>query len=61
MGRVFFVEMKLDMSTVYDRISYNFIKGVLIKMNFPQHWIQLIMQCVTTVSFQLVINGGIFG
>lgn len=49
------------MSKAYDRISLTFIEAILIKMKFPAHWIFLIMQCVSTVSFQLIINGGISG
>lgn len=28
-------------------------------MNFPSYWISLIMECITTVSYQLIINGGL--
>lgn len=58
-GKAVLEGLKLDMSKAYDIIFWDFIKAVLIKMNFPQHWIQLIMQCVSTVIFLLVLNEGI--
>ena len=38
--------------------------GVLLrkqwkKMGFHEKWIQLIMQCITTVSYSMIINGAV--
>lgn len=30
---------------------------LLIEMNFLAHWVELIMQCVTTIFFQVQVNG----
>ena len=49
--------MKIDFTKAYDSISCNFIHQVLIEMEFPPLWIQVIMQCVSTVSYQVLVNG----
>lgn len=51
--------LKLDISKAYDRLSWNFIEAVLIKMQFSSHWIQLIKQCFSTVSYTILLNGHI--
>ncbi|KAF7838898.1 ribonuclease H [Senna tora] len=58
-GKAKWCALKLDIQKAYDKISWSFIEAVLTRMNFPALWIQYIMQCVTTVSYQLILNGGV--
>lgn len=53
--------LKLDISKAYDRLSWQFIDFVLTAMKFPAHWIQLIKQSFTTVSYTLLFNGHFTG
>jgi hypothetical protein len=48
---------KLDMAKTYDRIEWPFIRGVLQASGFPMRIIQLIINCISTVSYQILING----
>lgn len=48
--------IKTDMSKAYNRVQWDFIQAVLVKLGFPSKWILLIMQCVTTVSYAILIN-----
>ena len=47
------------MSKAYDRVDWNFLKAVLIAMNFNDRWVNWIMVCVTSVRYTLLINGNI--
>lgn len=49
--------LKLDMAKAYDRMEWTFIKCVLQSMGFPERILQLIMGCISTVSYQVLING----
>lgn len=49
--------LKIDMSKAYDRVHWSFLIEVLRGFGFPARWLQLIYQCVSTVSYQTVING----
>ncbi|XP_074291118.1 uncharacterized protein LOC141617885 [Silene latifolia] len=44
--------LKADMSKTYDRVRWTFPEKVMIKFAFPESLIQLIMSCVTTVSYE---------
>ncbi|MCI87172.1 RNA-directed DNA polymerase (Reverse transcriptase), partial [Trifolium medium] len=49
--------VKLDMSKAYDRIEWCFVQTVLQKMGFPESLVNVIMKCISTVSYQFLING----
>ncbi|XP_074299575.1 uncharacterized protein LOC141630705 [Silene latifolia] len=48
---------KADMSKAYDRIRWSFLAKVMDKFGFPERLIDLIMNCVTTVSYEILLNG----
>ena len=52
-----FMALKLDMSKAYDRVEWVFLQKVLLKMGFKEAWVGLIMQCVTTVTYSILVNG----
>ena len=40
-------------------MNWNFLKAVLIAMNFDSKWINWIMECVTTIQYTLLMNGSL--
>jgi hypothetical protein len=49
--------IKIDLEKAYDNISWTFLKQTLIEFDFNQDWIQLIMNCVTSVKSAILWNG----
>ena len=49
--------MKLDMSKAYDQIEWSFLEELMRKMGFHERWINLIMVCVKTVTYSILVNG----
>lgn len=56
-GNKRFTTLKLDMSKACDRIKWPFLKSVMLKMGFNMNWINLIMNCVTSISYFIIVNG----
>lgn len=51
--------IKVDIRKAYDSIEWDFLKATLLEYGFPTKLVQLIMTCVTTVRYSLLINGGV--
>ena len=60
-GKQGFMALKLDMSKAYDRVKWDFLKAIMRKMGFLEQWIQLIMKCVRTVTYSVLINRQPYG
>lgn len=48
--------LKLDMRKAYDKIEWLFLEAVMMKTGFASKWVELIMKCVSIVSYSLLIN-----
>lgn len=46
--------LKLDMSKAYDRIEWNFLRGMLLSMGFSSWWTYLILYCVSTIEYIII-------
>jgi hypothetical protein len=56
-GKIGYVAVKLDMSKTYDRVDWHFLVAVIRRMGFDQKWCDLIMQCISSVHFAILLNG----
>ncbi|CAL9030450.1 unnamed protein product [Prunus brigantina] len=60
-GKLGFQALKLDMSKAYDRVEWGFLETIMNNMGFAPRWVQLIMTCVTTVTYSFLVNGSPVG
>lgn len=49
--------VKLDISKAYDRVEWAYLDKIMEKLDFHQRWRNLMMQCVSLVTYSVGING----
>uniref|UniRef100_A0A2N9F7G7 Reverse transcriptase domain-containing protein n=1 Tax=Fagus sylvatica TaxID=28930 RepID=A0A2N9F7G7_FAGSY len=52
------IAVKLDLQKAYDRLNWPFLQVVLNKFGFDDRFIKWIMECVSSVSHTILVNGG---
>jgi hypothetical protein len=60
-GRVGSITIKLDMSKAYDWVEWHFLWQIMEKLGFHGSWIDLVMACLSTVSYSVLLNGCLEG
>ncbi|KAK3211755.1 hypothetical protein Dsin_016461 [Dipteronia sinensis] len=53
--------IKFDMVKAYNHVKWNFIGEMMRKLGFPVKWIQLIMNCISIVSYSFMLNREVCG
>ncbi|XP_074291071.1 uncharacterized protein LOC141617832 [Silene latifolia] len=53
--------IKIDLKKAYDSVEWNFLSQMLYALKFPKGFINLVMVCVTSLTYSLSVNGSTFG
>jgi len=56
-GKTAWVALKLDMEKAYDRLEWDFICACLQQYGFHNRFIKLIVECITTTTYSVLVNG----
>ena len=51
-----YMAIKLDMSKAYDGVDWGFLEEIMRKMDFNERWISLMMVCVKSVTYSVLVN-----
>lgn len=60
-GREGDVALKLDISKAYDRVDWKYLRKMMHVMGFCSQWVNWMMLCVRTVSYEFCFNGASIG
>ncbi|KAG7568115.1 Reverse transcriptase domain [Arabidopsis thaliana x Arabidopsis arenosa] len=56
-----FMAIKTDMSKAYDRVEWNFLEELFLRLGFDRKWVDWIMICVRSVTYSVLLNGNSYG
>ncbi|XP_074277763.1 uncharacterized protein LOC141601387 [Silene latifolia] len=52
---------KIDLQKAYDTVEWSFVEQLLDELLFPDDFKAMVLQCISTASFSLSLNGDMFG
>lgn len=53
------ISLKLDTSKAYSRVKWSFVVKVMEKMGFLDHWVCLIWNCMSFITYSVKVNNSI--
>ena len=56
-GKKGHMAVKLDISKAYDKMEWEFLKRIMLKIGLLEQWVNLAMETVRTASYSTLING----
>lgn len=56
-GRKYEMALKIDTNKAYDRVEWDFVKEVMERLGFSRKWVMWVMECLSSVSFNTIVNG----
>ena len=51
-----FCALKLDMKQAYDRMEWDYLQKIMLKLDFHMLWVGMIMRMINSVSFSVMFN-----
>ena len=52
-----YMALKLYIRKAHDRVEWVFLEKIMLKLGFNTRCVNLIMACIKSVSFSIVLNG----
>lgn len=59
-GKLHLMAVKTDLANTYDRVEWCLLDAILHLLGFLPKFVRLIMVCISSASFSLLINGSPF-
>ena len=53
--------LKVDFKKAFDSVQWDFLANLLRQLGFPAHFVLIVMECVSTASYSVAVNGDIHG
>lgn len=53
--------LKININKAYDRLDWGFLEQMMLKLGFKQKWVDLVMLCVKSVEYFVLVNGELVG
>ncbi|XP_022865107.1 uncharacterized protein LOC111384987 [Olea europaea var. sylvestris] len=53
--------LKIDLKKAFDSVDWSFLESVFHGLNFPSKFIHWVMECITTPSYSIALNGSLHG
>lgn len=60
-GHTGYMAIKIDLAKAYDRVEWGVLNLIMASIGFNEKFIELIMECVTTARYSILLNGSPFG
>lgn len=51
--------MKIDLHKAFDSVRWQFLKELMTHMKFPPQFVSWVMECITSVTYRVHVNGQI--